>query len=95
MKALKQAESFLKGEITSGLESSRRGQPTPREITDMKKLMAYKYEIQKTRQERNKDMKINKQLVEQIIQTWKELKELRQKNQYRNTDVKLAIRKFV
>lgn len=84
---------YLKGEITSGLESSRRAQPTPREITDMKKLMAYKYEIQKTRQERNKDVKIHKQLVEQIIQTWKELKELRLKNQFRNTDVKLVIKK--
>ena len=90
---MKQAEAYLKGEISVGLESSRRGQPTPREVADRNKLTAYKYEIQKTRQERNKDMRMHKQVVEKIIQTWKEIKELRQTQNYRNTDIKLVIKK--
>lgn len=101
---MKVAESHLSNEIanntnrTTVLDTSRNAQrfkqaKSSSEANDMKKLMAYKYEIQKTRQERNKEMRMHKQLVEKIINTWREIKDLRQAQQYRNTDVKLIIKK--
>lgn len=66
-----------------------------REVNDFKRLSAYKYEIQKTRDERDKKMKTQKTLVEKIIATWKDIKELRNKNGFRSTEIKLIIKKFV
>jgi len=60
---------------------------------DRKKMIAYKNEIKQIRQQRDIVMKMKKGLIEKILSTWKELKELRAKQQFRNTDIKLIIRK--
>ena len=59
------------------------------------KLLAYKNEIKQTRQLRDKEMLLKKDLTEKILVTWKELKEIRVKQNFRNTDIKLLIKKFV
>jgi hypothetical protein len=84
----------MKNELYANQEDSRTAPPSARPLTDRKKLNAYRYEIVKTRQERNKEMRLFKNLVEKIIETWKELKDLRQKQQFRNTQVKLIIKKY-
>lgn len=60
---------------------------------DINKLNAYKNEIKQARQQRDNEMLLKKDLLEKILVTWKELKDLRAKQGYRNTDVKLTIKK--
>jgi hypothetical protein len=94
LRALKVAESNLKHEAHANAEEMSARPASARPLVNQKKLNAYRYEIVKTRQERNKEVKLFKNLTEQIIETWKELKDLRQKQQFRNTQVKLTIRKY-
>ncbi len=61
--------------------------------TDLNKLNAYRYEIKQARQERDNEMMLKKDLTEKIVSTWKELKEVRSKRGFRNTDLKLIIKK--
>jgi hypothetical protein len=92
LRALKVAEANLRAELSNDELSTLPASARP--LPDRKKLNAYRYEVVKTRQERNKEMKMSKNLAEKIIETWKELKDLRQKQQFRNTQVKLIIRRF-
>ena len=61
--------------------------------TDFNKLTAYQNEIKLTRQQREIEMQQKKMLTEKILQTWKELKNVRNQQQFRNTDLKLVIKK--
>ena len=61
--------------------------------SDLNKLAAYKNEIKQTRQQRDIELKQKKNLCEQIVKTWKELKDVRAKQQFRITDIKLIIKK--
>ena len=61
--------------------------------SDLNKIVAYKNEIKQTRQQRDIELKQKKNLCEQIVKTWKELKDIRAKQQFRNTDIKLIIKK--
>lgn len=61
---------------------------------DANKLMAYTNEIKLTREQRDIQMKQRKTLTEKIIRTWKDLKEIRNQQQFRNTEIKLIIKKF-
>ncbi len=63
--------------------------------SDANKLKAYKNEIKQTRQQRDIEMKMKKNLIEKIVATWKDLKDIRAKQQFRNTDLKLIIKKYV
>jgi hypothetical protein len=63
-------------------------------IADKNKLLAYRYEIKQTRQQRDIEMKQKKNLIEKILQTWKEIKETRNKQKFRNTEYKLIIKKL-
>lgn len=60
---------------------------------DLNRLNAYKNEIKQTRQQRDIEMKQKKNLIEKILITWRELKELRKKQTFRTTDIKLIIKK--
>lgn len=60
---------------------------------DIARLNSYKNEIKKTRQQRDNEMLLKKNLTEKILSTWKELKDLRFKQNYRNTEYKLIIKK--
>ncbi len=60
---------------------------------DLNRLNAYKNEIKQTRQQRDIEMKQKKNLIEKILITWRELKELRKKQNFRTTDIKLIIKK--
>ena len=60
---------------------------------DENKLNAYKNEIKHTRQQRDIEMRMRKELTAKIVSTWKELKDIRIKQNYRNTDLKLIIKK--
>jgi hypothetical protein len=60
---------------------------------DENKLNAYKNEIKHTRQQRDMEMGMKKDLTEKILTTWKELKDIRIKQNYRSTDLKLMIKK--
>lgn len=98
LKALKDAESSLKkslGPLTSRSQAVISREKDQKELNDIKRLNAYKVEIQNTRQERDKEMRINKSLIDNIIQTWKAIKELRSKKGFRTTDIKLIIKKLV
>jgi hypothetical protein len=61
---------------------------------DLNRLNAYKNEIKQTRQQRDIEMKQKKNLTEKILITWKELKEIRKKQNFRNTELKLTIKKY-
>ena len=61
---------------------------------DLNRLNAYKNEIKQTRQQRDIEMKQKKTLTEKIIITWKELKEIRIKQNFRSTELKLIIKRF-
>ena len=61
--------------------------------TDLNKLNAYMYDINQARQERENEMILKKDLTEKIVSTWKELKEVRTRRGFRNTDLKLIIKK--
>ncbi len=63
--------------------------------SDANKLKAYKNEIKQTRQQRDIEMKMKKNLIQKIIATWKDLKDIRNKQQFRNTDLKLIIKKYI
>ena len=62
---------------------------------DANRLNAYKNEIKQTRQQRDIEMKQKKNLTEKILITWKELKEIRVKQNFRSTEYKLIIKKLV
>ena len=103
LSALRRAERNLKQELSENnrvndiLSKNRsiiNNKVDNTEMSDINKLNAYRYEIQKTRQERNKEMKTHKILTEKIIETWKEIKDLRTKQQFKNTDIKLIIKKY-
>ena len=57
------------------------------------RLNAYRNEIKHTRQQRGNQMRLKKDLTEKILLNWKELKEIRSKQKFRNTDIKLVIKK--
>ncbi len=63
--------------------------------SDLNRLNAYKNEIKQTRQQRDIEMKQRKNLTAKILTTWKELKEIRIKQNFRTTDYKLIIKKLV
>lgn len=60
---------------------------------DLNRLQAYKNEIKLTREEREIQMKQKKTLTEKILATWKELKEIRELQRFRNTEFRLIIKK--
>ena len=60
---------------------------------DINQLRAYRNEIKQTRQQRDNEMMLKKNLTEKILITWKELKDIRLKQQFRNTDLKLIIKR--
>lgn len=60
---------------------------------DLNKLTAYRNEIKQARQQRDNEMLLKKSLTEKMLITWKELKDLRSRQQFRNTDLKLIIKK--
>ena len=62
--------------------------------TDVARFNSYKNEIKKTRQLRSNEMLLKKNLTEKILSTWKELKDIRIKQNYRNTEYKLIIKKY-
>lgn len=61
---------------------------------DIARLNSYKNEIKQTRQHRANQMLLKKNLTEKILSTWKELKDIRIKQNYRNTEYKLIIKKY-
>ena len=61
--------------------------------SDAHKLRAYKNEIKQAREQRDLEMRMRKTLTEKIVSVWRELKDLRKRQQFRNTDLKLVIRK--
>jgi hypothetical protein len=81
----------LKGKDKNGAEQDEDFITT----ADEGKLNAYKMEIKHTRQQRDMEMLMKKDLTEKILITWKELKDIRIKQNYRNTDLKLVIKKYV
>ncbi len=60
---------------------------------DLNKLAVYRNEIKQTRQQRDNEMMLKKNLTEKILVTWKELKDIRIKQKFRNTDLKLIIKR--
>ncbi len=60
---------------------------------DSNKLAVYRNEIKQTRQQRDNEMMLKKNLTEKILVTWKELKDIRIKQKFRNTDLKLIIKR--
>lgn len=60
---------------------------------DLSRLRAYQNEIKLTREQKDIEMRLRKQLTDKILSTWKELKELRNKQKFRNTEYKLIIKK--
>ena len=109
LKALKEAQARFKSELDSQQSRMANSQDNYVESTasiinkalvqskisvvDTNKLNAYKNEIKQARQQRDNEMMLKKNLVEKILVTWKELKELRAKQGYRNTEVKLTIKR--
>ena len=63
-------------------------------VADINKLNAYRYEIKQVRQQRDNETMLKKDLIEKILVTWKELKDIRTKRGFRNTDLKLVIKKL-
>lgn len=76
--------------IKTSLESKEK---TKLSASDTDKLNAYRNEIKQARQQRDNEMMLKKDLTEKIVLTWKELKDSRTKQGFRNTDVKLIIKK--
>jgi hypothetical protein len=70
------------------IESSAR-----QSTNDINQLRAYRNEIKQTRRQRDNEMMLKKNLTEKILLTWKELKDIRIKQQFRNTDIKLIIKR--
>lgn len=60
---------------------------------DLSRLLAYQNEIKLTREQRDIEMSQRKKLTEMILATWKSLKSLRARQQFRNTEYKLVIKK--
>lgn len=60
---------------------------------DLSRLLAYQNEIKLTREQRDIEMSQRKKLTEMILATWKSLKMLRARQQFRNTEYKLVIKK--
>jgi coiled-coil and C2 domain-containing protein 2A len=73
-----------------GLVGNDTHQITP---ANRNKIIAYRDEIKQTRQQRDIEMQQKKTLIEKIVETWKELKDLRNNQKFRNTDIKLIIKK--
>lgn len=61
---------------------------------DLSRLRAYQNEIKLTREQRDIEMAMRKQLTEKILATWRMLKDLRVRQGFRNTEFKLIIKKF-
>lgn len=74
------------------LNSERPGEDDPARI-DLSRLRAYQNEIKLTREQRKIEMSQRKRLIEKILATWKSLKALRVRQQFRNTEYKLVIKK--
>jgi Rps23 Pro-64 3,4-dihydroxylase Tpa1-like proline 4-hydroxylase len=74
------------------LESERNQNPDLH--VDVSRLRAYQNEIKLTREQRDIEMRMRKKLTEKILMTWKELKDLRARQQFRNTEYKLIIKKL-
>ena len=99
MRALKEAELRLRSELDQ--QTTTRGiseiQPDKKKmnipVVEMNKLMAYRNEVKHARQQRDNEMRLKKDLTEKILLTWKELKDIRNKQKFRNTDIKLVIKK--
>ncbi|XP_077980820.1 coiled-coil and C2 domain-containing protein 2A-like [Glandiceps talaboti] len=53
----------------------------------------YKYEIRQTRKLRDTEMNFDRQLLKNILNTWKDIKALRESQGCTNTPVKLSVRK--
>ncbi|XP_050400906.2 coiled-coil and C2 domain-containing protein 2A [Patella vulgata] len=56
-----------------------------------KRLKDYKYDIRQTRLVRDKEEETDRLLIKNIIHTWKELKSLREFQNYNNTPIKLQV----
>jgi predicted transcriptional regulator of viral defense system len=61
---------------------------------DLSRLRAYQNEIKLTREQRDIEMTMRKQLTEKILATWRLLKDLRVRQGFRNTEFKLIIKKL-
>lgn len=61
---------------------------------DLSRLRAYQNEIKLTREQRDIEMAMRKQLTEKILATWRMLKDLRVRQGFRNTEFKLIIKKL-
>uniref|UniRef100_X1Z7B6 C2 domain-containing protein n=1 Tax=Capitella teleta TaxID=283909 RepID=X1Z7B6_CAPTE len=61
--------------------------------TQQKRLQEYNEEIKLTRKLRDAELAADRALLKHIIQTWKEIKSLRQFQNFTNTPVKLVIKK--
>ena len=57
------------------------------------RLKEYRHEIRETRKQRDVEWLSDRQLLKAIIQTWKEMKNLRQLQGTNNTTLKLQIKK--
>lgn len=58
-------------------------------------LFRYEDDIREVRRIRNQTGRMDKELISRILMTWKDLKQMRDAQGYRNTDLKLLIKKKI
>ncbi|XP_064626685.1 coiled-coil and C2 domain-containing protein 2A-like isoform X3 [Lineus longissimus] len=91
LRALKVATQHLKESIISQRAQGRGGSNAV--IDQKRRLKDYKSEIRVTRHQRDIEEEEDRNLIKNVIKTWKEIKSLRSFQKCTNTSVKLQIRK--
>ena len=92
LRALKDAAAHVKENIDHLKAQAKEGDTkTYAELEN--RLNEYRAEVQETRQMRDMELRHDRKIMKNIIQTWKQIKGLRETQGYTNTTVKLQIRK--
>ncbi len=92
LKALKAASYHVQDNIAQIKAQSKEGDTN--KYADLEhRLNEYRIEIRETRQNRDVELRSDRNLMRNIIATWKQIKSLRQFQDFTNTTVKLQIRK--
>ncbi|XP_041483934.1 coiled-coil and C2 domain-containing protein 2A-like isoform X2 [Lytechinus variegatus] len=87
LQALKSAVASLKEQLNSvNMQETI-------QLDTMQKVKDYKVEIRQTRRLRDYELQHDRQLMKQILKTWRDIKKLREKDNCINTAVKLSVRK--
>ncbi|CAF0923633.1 unnamed protein product [Adineta steineri] len=87
IKALKSAENNCR---TLYEQNRYSDSSLPEELRN--RLINYQSELRQTRNQRCNEMKLDRQLLQRLLDTWKKIKDIRRLNSYTTTPVKLLIK---